>query len=83
MSIFKSIKETVINSTLSVVDTTRGIASITVDAITDNKATQAISKAKAIGHANRREAQAKALAKKLIKPQKKQDDLRTQADNDF
>ena len=79
MSIITTLK----NAALSVVDTTRGIASVTVDAIADNPATQALGKAKGIGKANREEAKAKSLAKKLLKLQKKADDLRSKEDTDF
>ena len=75
MSIFKSIKEAVVNTTTNITDFTRGIGSNLVDVATDNRVTQAIANAKETGKANRIKSQAEKTMKKLEKLQKQQAEL--------
>ena len=77
MSIFKSIKEAVVNTTTNVADFTRGIGSNLIDVTADNRVrvTQAIANAKETGKANRIKSQAEKIMKKLKKLQKAQAEL--------
>ena len=83
MSIFKSIGKAVSNSITATTDTISGITGLSIEAITDNPVTRGISDARLLGKIAREERQAKALAKKLLKLQKKQAELLAQPDNDF